>query len=110
MFSILVETQNFITNSVNRNQEKSLKTNEPIEVEFAMVVDVKSTTSTIIASMSRPNSLSNNPTKLSIYTLTTILGCIYGLAFILAISWIIWLWVRKKPLNGRADYSSSRCC
>ena len=34
--------------------------------------------------------------QLSVYTLTALLGAIYALAFVLAIIWFIWLYVRKK--------------
>ena len=38
----------------------------------------------------------DSSTKISIFTLTILLACIYGLAFVLAVVWIVWLWLRKK--------------
>ena len=40
------------------------------------------------------------PTRLSMFTLTALLGCIYGFAFLLAIVWIVWLWLRRKPTSS----------
>jgi hypothetical protein len=40
----------------------------------------------------------NIPNKMSIFTLTALLGCIYGLAFILALIWIIWLYMKRKAM------------
>ena len=37
-----------------------------------------------------------SPTKVSLFTLTALLGVIYGLAFILAVVWIVWLYVKRK--------------
>ena len=52
----------------------------------------------------------NSSTRISIFTLTALLGCIYGLAFILAIVWIIWLWLRRRSMNAfkSSQISNSR--
>ena len=85
-----------------------LKMSDSIEAEFAMVVNSKQSTSTIINSIMSQTYFKNS-TKLSVYTLTTILGCIYGLAFVLAISWVVWLWMRRR--SSYADSGLySRCC
>ena len=79
-----------------------------------MVIDVKSSTSTTFTKLNIDAFSRNSSTRLSIFTLTTILGCIYGVAFMLAIVWVIWLWRRKKPIvNGLDEYGatrSSHCC
>ena len=35
------------------------------------------------------------PTKLTMWTLTAILGTMYGVAIVLALVWISWLWVKR---------------
>ena len=77
-----------------------------------MVIDVKSTTQATVTKLNLDAYSRNSSTRLSIFTLTTILGCIYGVAFMLAIVWVIWLWRRKKPLvSGLDEYRvSPQCC
>ncbi|KAI3381647.1 hypothetical protein SNEBB_010273 [Seison nebaliae] len=44
-----------------------------------------------------PKFFTSPPTsRLPVYTLTAILGAIYGVAFVLAMAWVIWLWMRRK--------------
>ena len=76
-----------------------------------MVIDVKSTTQATVTKLNLDAYSRNSSTRLSIFTLTTILGCIYGVAFMLAIVWVIWLWRRKKPLvSGLDEYRAPQCC
>lgn len=49
--------------------------------------------------------------KLSVTSLTIILGCIYGIAFIMALSWIVWLWKRRKTrINSQSNYNATSNC
>ena len=38
-------------------------------------------------------------TQISIFTLTGLLAIIYGLAFIMAFIWILWIWLRKRAMQ-----------
>ena len=59
-----------------------------------------------------PESEYNSPTRASLFTLTALLGCIYGLAFILAVVWIVWLYLRRKTLKTlkRSQVDSREFC
>ena len=59
-----------------------------------------------------PESEYNTPTRVSLFTLTALLGCIYGLAFILAVVWVIWLYLRRKTLKAlkRSQVDSREFC
>lgn len=59
------------------------------------------------------SSSSTGSSKFSVLTLISLLGLIYGLALVLAIVWILWLYMRRqqstnsmKNLNSR-DFNSS---
>jgi hypothetical protein len=49
------------------------------------------------------------PPRYSILTLTVVLSCIYGLALVFGIVWIIWLYIRRKTMfslkNSQLDFN-----
>ena len=50
--------------------------------------------------------------RMSVLTLSALLGSIYGLAFIMAIVWVVWIWVKRRstttPYKTAARITSSR--
>ncbi len=46
--------------------------------------------------------------KISVITLSALLGSIYGLAFIMGIIWVIWLWIRRRAHSATSFKSSNQ--
>ena len=53
-----------------------------------------------------------SPTRVSLFTLTALLGVIYGLAFLLAVVWVGWLYVKRKSRQSlkRSQIDSRDFC
>jgi len=45
--------------------------------------------------------------QLSIITLSALLGCVYGVAFIMASIWVGWLWFKRKR-KAKSSFKSTR--
>ena len=91
---LITNHANIIKESFGVNSERS-----PISVSKQPTNNIVSTSKTRATSKLTSTYLPESeysPTKVSLFTLTALLGVIYGLAFILAVVWIVWLYVKRK--------------
>ena len=74
--------------------------------KMELIVNTNSTSS---LKASGSNGSAQAPTRYSILTLTVVLSCIYGLALVFGIVWILWLYVRRKTMfslkNSQFDFN-----
>ena len=84
---------------------KQTKTSKTYLTEIGAIESSKLAANITISTPSHKNFTSN---QLSIITLSALLGCIYGCAFILASIWVSWLWIKRRKRKGTSTFKSSR--
>lgn len=84
---------------------KQTKTSKIYLTEIGAIESSKLAANITISTPSHKNFTSN---QLSIITLSALLGCIYGCAFILASIWVSWLWIKRRKRKGTSTFKSSR--
>ena len=98
-----IESSKPTSSKVNK-LSKSTKSNSYV-TEIGAIESSKVSTN-ITNSTPSPSSKNFTSNQLSIITLSALLGCIYGVAFIIASTWVGFLWLKRRRKSS--EFKSSR--
>ncbi len=109
--TIMSTTTSKLTTNFKKNDTIPFKTTKHSTRSTKFMTEIgKIESSKSSANITNSTPLHKNFTsnQLSIITLSALLGCIYGVAFIMASTWIGWLWLKRRKRKSESSFKSSR--